>query len=59
MNLFEPRTFSTDWEIMLVDSVDRLVPTEKIHGFAGALRQECDHPVHVDINALEFGMGIN
>jgi len=59
MNIFEPKTFSTDWEIPLVDSLERIVPMEKIRGFAGAIGRECDHPVHFDYNALEFGMGVN
>ena len=26
MNIFEPRTFSTDWEIMVVDKLERFQP---------------------------------
>jgi hypothetical protein len=30
MDLFEPRSFSTDWEIMVIDRLERCVNTEKI-----------------------------
>jgi gamma-glutamyl:cysteine ligase YbdK (ATP-grasp superfamily) len=59
MNLFNPRTFSTDWEVMVVDKLERLVNSEKLMAFAGVLRTECDLPVQIDWNSLEFAMGIN
>jgi gamma-glutamyl:cysteine ligase YbdK (ATP-grasp superfamily) len=59
MNLFHPRTFSTDWEIMIVDKLERCVDTQKLTGFAGFLRSECDVPINIDWNTLEFAMGIN
>ena len=57
--MFEPKTYSTDWEIMLVDKLERCVDTEKILGFAGVLMRELDLPVVIDDMALEIGMGIN
>ena len=59
MNLFHPRTLSTDWEVMVVDKLERCVPSDKLRGFAGLLRRECNVPVQIDWNALEFAMGIN
>jgi gamma-glutamyl:cysteine ligase YbdK (ATP-grasp superfamily) len=59
MNLFHPRTFSTDWEVMVVDKLERCVDTEKLCAFAGVLRTECGLPVQIDWNTLEFAMGIN
>src|SRR5215211_7457225 len=59
MNLFYPRTFSTDWEVMVIDRLERCVQSEKLDAFAGYLRQACDLPVQVDWNTLEFAMGIN
>jgi gamma-glutamyl:cysteine ligase YbdK (ATP-grasp superfamily) len=59
MNLFNPRTFSTDWEIMVVDKLNRLVDTDKLWAFAGALQRQCDLAVKIDYNTLEFPMGIN
>ena len=59
MNLFEPRTFSTDWEIMVVDRLNRCLPEEKIIGFAGMLEQELGLPVHIDWDSMEFALGIN
>jgi gamma-glutamyl:cysteine ligase YbdK (ATP-grasp superfamily) len=58
-DLFSPRTFSTDWEVMLVDRLERCVDTDKILGFAGTLRRELDLPVGIDWNTLEYGLGIN
>jgi len=48
MNLFHPRTFSTDWEVMVVDKLDRCVGTEKLQAFAGFLSREYDLPINVD-----------
>ena len=59
MNLFHPRTLSTDWEIMVIDRLERCVDTSKLRGFAGLLRRECGVPVQIDWNALEFALGIN
>jgi gamma-glutamyl:cysteine ligase YbdK (ATP-grasp superfamily) len=59
MDLFAPRTFSTDWEIMVVDKLERSVDTEKIAAFAGVLSAEFDLPIGIDWNTLEFAMGIN
>ncbi|MCE5323612.1 hypothetical protein LLG46_09900 [bacterium] len=60
MNIFEPRTYSTDWEIMVVDRLDRWIDNfEILLGFAGELKAELDLPVQVDWNTLEFAMGIN
>jgi gamma-glutamyl:cysteine ligase YbdK (ATP-grasp superfamily) len=59
MNLFDPRTFSTDWEVMVVDKLLRSVPTEKLMGFAGALQSELDLPIKIDWNTIEFALGIN
>lgn len=59
MNLFDPRTFSTDWEVMAVDKLDRIVGTEKLMGFAGCLKRETGVPVQIDWNTIEFAMGIN
>jgi gamma-glutamyl:cysteine ligase YbdK (ATP-grasp superfamily) len=54
MNLFDPRTFSTDWEILVVDKLERCVGSEKL-----ALQSEFDLPIQVDWNSLEFALGIN
>ena len=59
MNLFDPRTFSTDWEIMVVDRLERCVQTDKIAAFAGALERDLGLPVHIDWNTLECAMGVN
>jgi gamma-glutamyl:cysteine ligase YbdK (ATP-grasp superfamily) len=59
MNLFDPRTFSTDWEIMVVDKLERSVDNWKIAAFAGVLRAEFDLPISIDWNTLEFAMGVN
>ena len=59
MNIFEPRTFSTDWEIMVFDKLMRSVETPKLVGFAGILGSEFNLPIQVDWNTLEFAMGIN
>ena len=59
MNLFHPRTFSTDWEVMVVDKLDRCVGTEKLQAFAGFLSREYDLPINVDWDSLEFALGIN
>src|SRR5918992_1541573 len=47
MNLFYPRTFSTDWEVMVIDRLERCVQTDKLMAFAGYLRQACDLPVQI------------
>jgi gamma-glutamyl:cysteine ligase YbdK (ATP-grasp superfamily) len=59
MNPFEPRTFSTDWEVMVIDKLERCVSHDKLGGFAGMLRREFDIPVNIDWNTLEFALGIN
>ena len=59
MSVFSPRTFSTDWEVMVVDRLDRCVNTEKCEAFAGALRAELGLPIHDDWNAIELAPGIN
>ena len=59
MNVFHPRTFSTDWEVMVLDRLLRAVDTQKCDAFAGALRSELDLPIHIDWNTIEFGLGIN
>lgn len=59
MNLFEPRTFSTDWEIMVLDKLQRTVGEEKLMAFASLLSHELELPVTVDWNTLECAMGIN
>jgi len=59
MSVFEPRTFSTDWEVMVIDRMDRWLDTAKCDALAGALRSELDLPVHADWDAVEFGLGVN
>jgi len=59
MDLFQPRTLSTDWEVTVVDKLERCVNEDKLRGFAGLLRRECNVPVQIDWNALEFALGIN
>ena len=59
MNLFDPKTFSTDWEIMVFDRKQRAVGTEKLFGFAGTLRHELDLPIQIDFNTVECAMGVN
>jgi gamma-glutamyl:cysteine ligase YbdK (ATP-grasp superfamily) len=59
MNLFEPRSFSTDWEIMVIDRLERCVSHGKITAFSGALSREFDLPINVDWNTLELALGVN
>lgn len=58
-SLFDPRTFSTDWEIMALDRLDRLVSEEKLAGFATLLTHHTDVTVQLDYRTLELAMGIN
>lgn len=58
-DLFDPRTFSTDWEVMVTDKLLRSVQTEKLFGFAGALQSEFDLPIKIDWNTIEFALGVN
>jgi len=59
MSVFEPRTFSTDWEVIIIDRLDRMVDTQKCDAFAGVLGAEFDLPIQMDWNTIEFGLGIN
>ncbi|MHB0935286.1 MAG: hypothetical protein ACYDCO_07255 [Armatimonadota bacterium] len=59
MNVFDPRTFSTDWEHIVVDRLDRCVDTRRLLGFAGVLFTELQLPIIVDKESLEFPLGIN
>ena len=59
MKLFQPATFSTDWEIMVFDRQDRVVATDKVMGLAGALSRELGLPIQVDDNTIECAMGVN
>ncbi len=59
MSLFDPRTFSTDWELFVVDRLHRCVETRHLLGFAGQLNDELDLPIMVDKDSLEFPLGIN
>lgn len=59
MNLFQPRTFSTDWEIMVIDRLERPVGNDKLDGFAGTLSDEFALPVKTDWNSIEFALGVN
>lgn len=59
MNLFHPRTFSTDWEIMALDRLDRTLGMEKLAAFAGFLSRETELPIQIDWNTLECAMGVN
>lgn len=59
MNLFHPRSFSTDWEVMVVDKLNRLVGVDKLWSLAGLLERDCGLKVTIDWNTLEFPMGIN
>lgn len=59
MNIFNPHTYSTDWEIMVVDKLDRCVSDQKLAGFAGLLRAEFGLPIQIDCFALELALGIN
>lgn len=59
MNLFEPRTFSTDWEIVVMDKLERAVKADKLIGLADVLRSELELPIQYDYDSLEFAMGIN
>jgi len=59
MSVFEPRTFSADWEVVIIDRLDRIVDTTKCDAFAGILGAEFDLPIHMDWNTIEFGLGIN
>jgi len=59
METFTPRTFSTDWEMLVFDRLGRMVGTDKLVPFAGALRDELGLPITVDWNALEYTAGVN
>jgi gamma-glutamyl:cysteine ligase YbdK (ATP-grasp superfamily) len=59
MDLFEPRSFSTDWEIMVIDRLERCVNTEKILAFSGVLSRELGLPINVDWKTLELALGVN
>ncbi len=59
MSVFDPKTFSTDWEITVMDRLNRCVDTEKCAAFGGALRVELDLPIVCDWNAIELCLGIN
>jgi len=59
MNIFSPRTFSTDWEHFVVDRFERCVETRRLLGFAGVLNTELALPIIVDKDSLEFPLGIN
>jgi gamma-glutamyl:cysteine ligase YbdK (ATP-grasp superfamily) len=59
MNLFDPRSFSTDWEIMIVDRLERCVSHDKIIAFSGVLSREFDLPINIDWNTLELALGVN
>src|SRR5215207_7760259 len=59
MNLFDPRSFSTDWEIMVIDRLERCVSTDKIVAFSGVLSRELDLPINFDWNSLELALGVN
>jgi len=59
MDTFTPRTFSTDWELLVFDRLGRSLNMEKLLAFAGALRDELDLPITIDWNALEYTAGIN
>lgn len=59
MNVFDPRSFSTDWEILVIDKLNRCVGMDKLMGFAGVLGAELDLPIQIDWNSLEFALGIN
>ena len=59
MSIFEPRTFSTDWEIMVIDRLDRCLSTEQCDAFGGALQAELELPIQVDENTIELALGIN
>jgi len=59
MNVFEPRTFSTDWEVMVLDRLQRCLGTQQCDALAGALRADLDLPIHTDDDTVEFGLGIN
>ena len=58
-SIFRPRTFSTDWEVMVLDRLNRRLDTQQCDAFAGALQAELDLPVHVDWDTIEFGLGVN
>lgn len=59
MNLFDPRTYSSDWEVLVVDKLNRCVNSDKLFGFAGTLRSELNLPIQIDWNSIEFALGIN
>jgi len=59
LNVFSPRTFSTDWELIVVDRLERCVDTRRLLGFAGVLNAELELPIIVDKESLEFPLGIN
>ncbi len=59
MDLFHPRTVSTDWEVVIVDRLERIVDNDKLVAFAGYLQNAFDLPVNIDWHALEFALGVN
>jgi gamma-glutamyl:cysteine ligase YbdK (ATP-grasp superfamily) len=59
MNLFDPRTFRVDWEMPVIDRLERSVGNDKLTGFAQMLAAELGLPIQTDWNAIECPMGIN
>jgi len=59
MNAFNPRTFSSDWEVTILDRNLQLLDNEKLSGLAGLLNVESGLPVHMDWRSVEIGLGIN
>ncbi len=58
-SLFSPRTFSTDWEVMVIDRLGRRLDTCECDAFAGVLQAEFGLPIHIDWDTIEFGLGVN
>ena len=60
MTTFSPRTFSAEWEIMLLDRLERLAGWEVCDVMASSVRDEFGLPVsHEGGDRLEFRFGVN
>lgn len=59
MSIFNPRTYSTDWEIMVIDRLNRSIDTAQCASFAGALSSEFDWAIIPDWRTIELCLGIN
>ncbi|HEY3331894.1 MAG TPA: hypothetical protein VGK19_17820 [Capsulimonadaceae bacterium] len=59
MNTFSPRTFSSDWEIAVLNRKNVVTDNDHLAGLQGQLRAETGLPVQMDWNSIEVGLGVN